>query len=115
MILISLIVDLTKKKTVGGGLTGIDDTELTVLDESAKRERIKRFYKAWGIILVSTAIGFLGGFLFCVLFLFIGFAVLFGPKKKLLRNIVTAVAMTITFYFTFQWIMMVPLLEGVLW
>ena len=114
MILISLIVDFFKKKTAEGELTGVDDTELTVLDESAKKERRKRFYKAWGIILISTAIGFLGGFLFCTLFLFIGFAVLFGPKKNLFRNIVIAFAMTMVFYLTFQWIMMVPLLGGIL-
>lgn len=115
MILISLIVDFTKKKKTEGEMTGVDDTELTVLDESAKKERGKRFYNAWGIILISTAIGYLGGFLFSTLFLFIGFALLFGPKKNLFRNIVITVTMTIAIYLTFQWIMKVPLLEGILW
>lgn len=63
MIVISLMIDLTRKETGVGEIADVGDTELKILDETTKETRRKRFYQAWGIILISTAIGFLGGFL----------------------------------------------------
>jgi len=88
---------------------------VTILDEATKRARKQRFYKAWGIILVSSAVGFLGGFLFSTLFFFLGFALFFGERKNLIKNIAIAVGMTILIYVSFEKVMLVPLLEGILW
>ena len=74
------------------------------------KERKKRLYLTWGMILVSTSIGFWGGFLITTFLLFIGFALFFGEKKHLLRNSLTAIAVTAVIYFIFEWIMRVPLL-----
>ncbi|MFH1123657.1 MAG: tripartite tricarboxylate transporter TctB family protein, partial [Pseudomonadota bacterium] len=96
-------------------ITDAGDTELKVTDETVKRSRKKRFYQAWGIILVSTAIGFLGGFLFSTFSLFMGFALIFGKRtrRNRLKNLVTAAAMTALIYLIFEWMMGVPLLEGI--
>jgi len=115
MIVISLMTDFIQKGKITKGIIGIDDGELKVLDEATVKERRKRFYQAWGIILVSTVIGFLGGFLFSTFFFFVGFALLFGKKKNLFKNTTITIAMTVVIYFIFQWIMGVPLLTGILW
>jgi hypothetical protein len=115
LIVISLIFDFIRKGTETGEMTDIGDTELKVIDKEAKKRMRKRFYQAWAIIIVSTAIGFLGGFLFTTFFLFISFALLFGHKRNLSKNTAIAVSLTIIIYFTFEWIFGVPLLEGVLW
>lgn len=115
MTVASLIVDFSRKETVMGEITDVDDTEVKVLDEETKRARKKRFKQAWAIILVSTGIGFLGGFLFSTFLYFIGFALIFGSRQKLVKNLVIAVLMTIFIYIIFQEVMSVPLLEGLLW
>jgi hypothetical protein len=115
LVIISLIFDFRKKETVAGEITDIDDTEVKILDEETKKARKQRFYKAWGIILVSSTVGFLGGFLFSTLFFFLGFTVFFGEKKDLIKNAVIAVGMTILIYVIFEKVMSVPLLEGILW
>ena len=115
MTVIALIVDFSRKDTVEGEITGVDDTGLKVLDANTKRARKKRFYQAWAIILVSTGVGFLGGFLFSALCFFAGFALVFGSRKKRVKNMIIAVAMTMVVYFIFGRTMGVPLLEGVLW
>jgi hypothetical protein len=115
MVLISLFFDFTKQEIVHGEIIDVDDAEVKVLDEETKRARKLRFYKAWAIILVSSAVGFLGGFLFSTLFFFLGFTIYFGEKKNLVKNICIAVAMTAIIYVSFEIIMGVPLLEGILW
>jgi uncharacterized membrane protein HdeD (DUF308 family) len=115
MIVISLIIDFTRKGKVAEGIADVDDTELKVLDATTQKTRRKRFYKAWGIILVSTAIGFLGGFLFTTFFLLMGFPLLFGERRNLFKNTVFAIAMTIIIFFIFQWIFEIPLLESFIW
>lgn len=115
MIVISLMTDFIQKGKVAEGIADVGDSELKVLDGATRKERRKRFYQAWGIILVSTAIGFLGGFLFSTFFFFIGFALLFGKKKNLFKNTLVAIFMTIIIYLSLQWIMGVPLLTGILW
>jgi hypothetical protein len=115
MIVISLIIDFTRKGKVAEGIADVDDTELKVFDDPTKKIKRKRFYRAWGIILVSTAIGFLGGFLFTTFFLSMGFPLLFGKRRNLFKNTVVAIAMTIMIFFIFQWIFQIPLLEGLMW
>lgn len=115
LVIISLIFDFMKKEIVAGEITDIDDTEVKILDEATKRARKQRFYKAWGIILVSSAVGFLGGFLFSTLLFFLGFAVFFGQRENLIKNVAIAVGMTILIYVSFEKVMMVPLLDGILW
>ena len=112
---ISLIIDFTRKGKVAEGIADVDDTELKVLDAPTQKTKRKRFYKAWGIILVSTAIGFFGGFLFTTFFIFVGFALFFGRREKLFKNMLIAVLMTMIIYLSFQWIMGVPLLQGFIW
>jgi len=115
MVAISLITDFTRKGKVAEGIADVDDTELKVLDMTTQKTKRKRFYKAWTIILLSTAIGFLGGFLFTTFFIFIGFPLFFGRREKLSKNIFIAVLMTMIIYLSFQWIMGVPLLTGIFW
>ena len=114
-IVVSLIGDLARKATATARIAQVDDTELTGTDEQNKSENKKRFYRAWGVILVSTAAGLLGGFLFTALFLFTGFASIFGHRKDLFKNLVLAAAMTVFIYFVFERLMGVPLLSGLFW
>ena len=115
LVVISLVMDFTGKRIIAEEIADAGDTELKVTDETVKRSRKKRFYQAWGIILVSTAIGFLGGFLFSTFSLFMGFALIFGKRtrRNRLKNLVTAAAMTALIYLIFEWMMGVPLLEGI--
>jgi hypothetical protein len=114
MIVISLVIDFTQRGTVAEGIADVDDTEVKVFDDTTKRIKRKRFYKAWGIILVSTAIGFLGGFLFTTFLLLISFPMFFGERGNLFKNFFISVLMTMIIFFSFQWIMGVPLFEGIL-
>lgn len=115
MTAIALAMDFTSKRAVRTEISGVDDTELKVLDADALRARRKRYYLAWAIILFSTVIGYLGGFLFSAIGLFAGFALFFGSRAKLPRNLIAGVAMTIVVYLVFGVMMSVPLLNGVLW
>jgi hypothetical protein len=114
VIALSLITDFIGKPAPAGGKTE-NNNELAVNDGAADRAMNRRFYEAWAIILVSTAIGFLAGFLFLSFFLFLGFALRSESRKKLLQNIVIAVLSTVIIYFTFDWMMAIPLLDGILW
>ncbi len=113
-IVVSLFIDFTRKEAAQV-IADVDDTELKVFDAETKKARKRRFYQAWAIILVSTAIGLLGGFLFTTFFLFAGFALVFGKrtKKAIVKNTVITIGMTILIYIIFQEIMMVPLLSGI--
>jgi hypothetical protein len=115
LIVISLLKDFLQKGKTAGAIADVDDTELRVLDHATQKTRKKRFYKAWGIILVSTGIGFWGGFLFTTFLLLLGFPLLFGQRRKLFKNTVVALGMTIIILFIFQWIFEIPLLEGFIW
>jgi hypothetical protein len=115
LIVISLLKDFIRKGKVAEGIADVDDTELKVPDPEARIAKRRRLYRAWEIILVSTALGFLGGFLFTSFFLFIGFAFFFGERKNLLKNILIAVFMTVIIFLSFQMVMGVPLLSGLLW
>jgi len=115
MIVISLIMDLTRKGGMAEGIADVDDTELKVLDAPAQKTKRKRFYKAWAVILVSTAIGFSGGFLFTTFFLLMGFPLLFGDRGNLVKNTVVAIAMTIVIFLIFQWVFEIPLLKSFIW
>jgi len=115
LIVISLMIDFTRKGKVAEGIGDVDDTELKAFDATTQKTKRKRFYKAWAIILVSTAIGFLGGFLFTTFFLLVGFPFLFGERRNLFKNMVVAVAMTIVIFFIFQGIFEIPLLKSFIW
>ncbi len=115
IVIISLTFDFTAKDIIKGELTDVDEAEVKILDAETKRARKQRFYKAWGIIIVSSGVGFLGGFLFSTFFYFLGFTLFFGERKNLGKNILIAVVMTAVIYVTFETIMGVPLLEGILW
>ena len=115
LVIISLILDFVKKEKVAAEITDIDDSEVKVLSPEIKIAKRQRFYKAWAIISVSAVAGFLGGFLFSTFFFFLGFSLFFGPREKLGKNIVVSVGMTILVYVSFEKIMNVPLLRGLLW
>jgi hypothetical protein len=93
----------------------VDDTELTGVDDEHRKEKKKRFLRAWGIILASLGAGLLGGFLFATLFLFAGFGLIFGKRQDIVKNMLVAVAMTICVFCAFHWLMGVPLLSGLFW
>jgi Tripartite tricarboxylate transporter TctB family len=110
ILLISLIRDFSGKTAASPGSAEASDAGFQAADQgNEEKERRRRFYLTWGLIIVSTALGFWGGFLITTFLLFIGFALFFGEKKHLVRNIVSAVAVTAVIYFVFEWIMRVPL------
>jgi hypothetical protein len=74
--------------------------------------RRKRFFKASIIVLLSTAVGFMGGFLLSVLCYYIGYALLQENKSRLFRTLGIGIALTVLFYISFGWLMHVPLLRG---
>ena len=115
MIVLSLIMDFTRGGTAKGEIADVEDTEMKMGDSTLKKERKKRFATAWGIILVSTAVGFLGGFLFSAFLIFLGFALFFGKREMFWKNTAVAFGVTVVIYFLFERIMGVPLLAGVLW
>ncbi|MDP2645801.1 MAG: tripartite tricarboxylate transporter TctB family protein [Desulfobacterales bacterium] len=117
LIVISLVMDFTRKQILTGEITDVGETELKIVDGATRKVRRGRFYKAWGIILISMTAGFLGGFLFTTCSLFMGFALVFGEKtrKVLYKNTLVAIGMTVLIYLIFQRIMGVPLLTGAFW
>jgi hypothetical protein len=58
-------------------------------------------------------VGFLAGFLFTTFLLFVGFALFFGRREILIKNIFIAVAITAAVYFIFQRVFGVPLLSTI--
>jgi hypothetical protein len=112
MLVISLARDFFGKKTAPLLESAeVSDAGFQAADhEKGQTEKNRRFYLTWGMILISTGIGFLGGFLITTFLLFMGFALFFGEKKHLLRNSLSAIAVTAVIYFVFEWIMRVPLL-----
>lgn len=111
----ALAIDFLRVQVVAGEIGDVDDTELKVVDTATRTARRRRFYQAWAILLVSTGIGFLGGFLFSTVLLFGGFGFAFGHRENWGKNMIVALAMTVVVYFIFGRIMAVPLLNGVLW
>jgi hypothetical protein len=111
----ALAIDFLRVQDAEGEIGGVDDTELMVLDAATRKARRRRFYQAWAIILVSTAVGFLGGFLFSTVLLFAGFGLVFGRRENRVKNAIVAAVLTGVVYFVFGRIMAVPLLDGVLW
>ena len=111
MLGISLVLDFTSKETAVREITDTGDSQLRVADESTKKDRRKRFYQTWGIILASTAVGFWGGFLFSTFLLFLGFALFLGRRNDFLKNAAIAVFSTGIIYLIFEWMMGVPLIE----
>jgi hypothetical protein len=112
-ILVSFTFDLIRERAASTEIADVGDTELKVVDEGQKKERRRRFYLAWAIILVSTGMGFLIGFLFTTFLLFVGFALFFGRREILIKNILIAVAITAAVYFVFQRVFGVPLLSTI--
>jgi hypothetical protein len=115
IVVVSLVTDFVRKVPLAQEITDVGDTELKTLDKEEKKMRRKRFFQAWAIILISTGVGFAGGFLFTTFFLFFSFSLFFGEKKNLVKNVLVTVSLTIFVYFTFQWIFKIPLLQGILW
>jgi hypothetical protein len=110
---IFLVISFSRKKEEE--IKEIDDTELSIFqDKKTRKARMKRLGIAWGIILVSSLVGYMVGFLFLALLLFLGFGAFFGSRENLLKNMVIAVALTIVTYCIFDWAMGVPLLRGIL-
>lgn len=108
---ISLVRDFLGNKVARPESAETSDAGFQVADQQrGDRERKKRLYLTWGLILTATAIGFWGGFLITTFLLFMGFSLLFGERKHRLRNSLTAVAVTAVIYIVFEWIMRVPLL-----
>lgn len=113
VVTISFLIDLSKKGKSKEEIPEEGDRDLELLIK--RSERRKRFYKAWGIILISISLGFFGGFIFTALFLFLGFSIFFGRKKNLLKNVVISLSITLIIFFIFQWIFGSPLLMGFIW
>ncbi len=114
LIVLSLIRDFLKKEKVKQELTDVGNAELKVVDEETRKLRKRRFYQAWGILLVSSLIGLFVGFLFTTFFLFFGFALLSGKREDLKKNALMTVVITIGIYLVFMRLMDVPLLGGII-
>lgn len=111
ILVVSLIRDFSGKTVFTNESAEASDAGFQATDQKkSRKERRKRFYLAWGMILISTAIGFWGGFLITTFLLFMGFAMFFGEKKHLLRNSLTSITVTVVIYFVFEWFMKIPLL-----
>jgi hypothetical protein len=126
IVVISLFIDFTKKNKkeapasdlkalLRDETASVEDLEAALVDEAPRKINKRKFYLAWIVILVSSAIGFFGGFLVTTLCLFEGFALFFGKKEHLIRNTLVAVGVTLLIYVTFHKLMGVPLLSGVVW
>lgn len=89
-----------------------EDAGYKELEASEKR---KRLTQGIIIILISLVIGYLGGFLLIVPFYFICFGILHGDKKKAFQYVLIGLGVTVVTYFSFTWLMGVPLLRGVFW
>ena len=89
-----------------------EDAGYVELEASLKK---KRLTQGVIIILISLGIGYLGGFLLIVPFYFISFGILHGDRKKALKYVIIAAAVTVVTYLSFTSLMGVPLLRGVLW
>jgi putative tricarboxylic transport membrane protein len=112
IITLFLVISLTRKTVEE--IKEIDDTELSAFqDKQTRKARMKRLGLAWGVILVSSLVGYLAGFLFLALLLFSGFSAFFGSRENLRKNLVIAAALTIVTYLIFDWVMGVPLLRGI--
>ena len=112
---IALVLDFTRKGALQAQFPGVDDAEVQVLDGPTRRAGRKRYYRAWAIVVVSTGVGILGGFLFSALFLVGGFSVLFGRRQDVKRNTLAGLAILAGVYILFGKLMGVPLLSGLLW
>ncbi len=89
-----------------------EDAGYEVLETSIRR---KRLFESIVIVLISLGIGYLGGFLLTVPFYFIAFGILHGQKKKAVKYIIIALAITAVTYLSFTKLMGIPLLQGLLW
>lgn len=89
-----------------------DDAGYVELEASLKK---KRLTQGVIIILISLGIGYLGGFLLIVPFYFISFGILHGDRKKAVKYVIIAAAVTVVTYLSFTSLMGVPLLRGALW
>ena len=112
---VALAVDFRRTQAIAGEIGDVDDTELVVVDMATRMARRRGLYRSWGILLVSTGAGFLGGFLFSTVLLFGGFGLVFGQRANLVKNLCITAVMTALVYFVFGRIMGVPMLSGVLW
>ena len=112
---IALAMDFLRAQVIAGEIGYVDDTELKVVDTATRTARRKRFYQAWAILFVSTATGFVGGFLFSTVLLFGGFGLASGRRENWVKNAIIAVTMTVVVYFIFGRIMAVPLLNDAIW
>jgi uncharacterized protein YhhL (DUF1145 family) len=111
MLGLSFVLDFAKKgkkPQTSSGEEQTGDEETKSRDHKVKR---KRFFQTWAILLVAAGIGYFWGFLFSTFLLFLGFALFFGRKKDLLRNLTIGIITTLLTYFIFEWLMGVPLLE----
>ena len=93
-----------------------DDTELRVRirDRAAAKVKRGRFFRAWAVIIVSVALGYLGGFLITTFLLLFGFALISGDRKRLAQNTLIGTGVTLLTYLIFGLIMRVPLLESII-
>ncbi|MCC6473453.1 MAG: tripartite tricarboxylate transporter TctB family protein [Burkholderiales bacterium] len=112
---IALVLDFTRGEAPQGEILDVDDTELKVQDAGRRRLRRKRYCQSWVIVLVSTGVGYLVGFLFTSLCLLLGFALVLGRKEKRVFNAIVAVATTGVVYLAFVVVMKVPLVGGLAW
>lgn len=112
--LVALGADLVRKDGTRGEVGGVDDTELKAVDPETRSARGRRFWLAWAILLASAGAGFAGGFLYSVIGLFAGFALVFGSREKRTGNLVIAAALTAAVYLVFGKLMGVPLMAGLL-
>ena len=89
-----------------------EDAGYEVLEEGLRKKRLRQTVV---IILISLAIGYLGGVLLVVPFCYITFGIVLGQRKEIFKYIIVAIGVTVVTYLCFFSFMRVPLLEGILW
>ena len=72
-----------------------------------------RFYRVWCCIAMAVLTGYLFGFLFLVPAAFLGYGLLLGERGRIRSLVLFAALATGAIYFTFDYVLNVPLLKGV--
>jgi len=74
--------------------------------------RPRKLFQVLLVIVIATAIGLLGGFLFGVLGYYVVYAILQENKSRLPKTLSIGVGLTLIYYILFGWLMSVPLFRG---
>jgi hypothetical protein len=82
--------------------------------EETDTANMKRFFLACVCVVLSVLVGYLLGFLFLVPAVFLGYGFMLADRKNLRIMIIAAIVTTALFYLGFDYLLNIPLLNGVI-